>query len=109
MGTKQRAKEKKKAKTGDPITRRKEKFEEAPLFKLMLIGDDDYDEVHVVERLCEIVEDMDEDQADTVFKQANQSGKAMCGKYPFERAELFKERLIRSDPMIYSDIEEDKK
>jgi hypothetical protein len=33
----------------------------------------------------------------------------MCGKYPFEMAELYKEQLIRSDPMIFSDIEEENK
>jgi ATP-dependent Clp protease adapter protein ClpS len=57
--------------------------------------------------MCAILEDMDEDAAATVFKQAQQSGKAMCGKYPFERAELFKEQLVRSTPMIFSDLEEE--
>jgi ATP-dependent Clp protease adapter protein ClpS len=72
----------------------------------MLLGDTGYDSSHVIERLCAIVEDMDEDQASTVLQQANQSGKAMCGKYPFERGELFKEQLIRSNPMIFTDLEE---
>lgn len=98
-----------KAKTHDPISRRDEEFEDAPMYKLMLIADESYDPVHVVERMCAIVEDMDEDQASTVFQQASQSGKAMCGKYPFERAELFKEQLLRSDPMIFSDIVEENK
>lgn len=97
------------AQTHDPISRRDEAFEEAPMFKLMLLSDASYDAVHVVERMCAIVEDMDEDQASTVFQQASQSGKAMCGKYPFERAELFKEQLIRSDPMIFCDIVEENK
>ena len=98
-----------KARTFDPISRRDEEFEEAPMFKLMLIGDDGYDPSHVVERMCAILEDMDEDQASTVFKQAEISGKAMCGKYPFEVAELYKEQLVRSDPMIFSDLEEENK
>ncbi|KAL3944687.1 MAG: hypothetical protein SGBAC_001245 [Bacillariaceae sp.] len=98
-----------KEKTHDPISRRDEKFEDAPMFKLMLIADDSYDAVHVVERMCAVCEDMDEDQANSVFQQASQKGQAMCGKYPFERAELFKEQLIRSDPMIFSDIIEENK
>ena len=77
------------------------------MYKLMLIGDDSYDAVHVIERLCSVCDDMDEDQAATVFQQANQMGKAMCGKYPFERAELFKEQLQRSNPMIFADMEEE--
>lgn len=106
---KEKVKSVQKAKTHDPISRRDEEFEEAPMFKLMLLDDDSYDPVHVVERMCAVIEDMDEDQASTVFQQAAQTGKAMCGKYPYERAELFKEQLIRSDPMIFSDLEEENK
>ncbi len=109
--TKQKSKQesKQRARTSDPISRRDEKFEDAPLFKVVLIGDDDYDQAHVIERMCEILEDMDESQAASVFKSAQQGGKAMCGKYPMEHAEMYKEQLIRSDPMIYSDIEEENK
>jgi ATP-dependent Clp protease adapter protein ClpS len=106
---KEKVKSTTKAFTHDPISRRDEEFEEAPMFKLMLLGDDSYDVSHVIERMCAIVEDMDEDQAATVFKAAKSTGKAMCGKYPFERAELFKEQLIRSTPMIFSDLEEENK
>lgn len=106
---KEKVKQRQQANTHDPISRRDEDFEEAPMFKLMLLGDDSYDPVHVAERLCAIVDDMDEDQASTVIQQASQSGEAMCGKYPFEKAELYKEQLIRSDPMIFSDIKEENK
>ena len=98
-----------KARTYDPISRRDDEFEEAPMFKLMLLGDSSYDSAHVIERMCAVVQDMDEDQASSVLQQANSVGKAMCGKYPFEMAELYKEQLIRSDPMIFSDIEEENK
>eukprot|EP00551_Chaetoceros_affinis_P006671 CAMPEP_0203671186 /NCGR_PEP_ID=MMETSP0090-20130426/7040_1 /ASSEMBLY_ACC=CAM_ASM_001088 /TAXON_ID=426623 /ORGANISM="Chaetoceros affinis, Strain CCMP159" /LENGTH=173 /DNA_ID=CAMNT_0050536197 /DNA_START=108 /DNA_END=629 /DNA_ORIENTATION=- len=109
--TKQKAKSvsRQKSRTSDPISRREEKFEDAPLFKVLLIGDEDYDQAHVIERMCEILEDMDESQAASVFKSAQQSGKAMCGKYPLEHAEMYKEQLIRSDPMIFSDVEEENK
>lgn len=106
---KEKVKQQSKARTYDPISRRDDEFEEAPMFKLMLLGDDGYDAAHVIERICAVVQDMDENQAATVLKQANQSGKAMCGKYPFEVAELYKEQLIRSDPMIFSDLEEENK
>eukprot|EP00536_Pseudo-nitzschia_multiseries_P014712 jgi/Psemu1/311352/fgenesh1_kg.758_\ len=101
---KEKIKQSQDSKIHDPISRRDEIFEEAPMYKLMLLGDESYDPVHVAERLCAIVDDMDEDQAATVILQASSSGEAMCGKYPMEKAELFKEQLIRSDPMIYSDI-----
>ncbi len=109
--TKQKSKSenKQRARSSDPISRREEKFEDAPLFKVMLIGDEDYDQAHVIERMCDILEDMDENQAASVFKSAQQGGKAMCGKYPLEHAEMYKEQLIRSDPMIFSDVEEENK
>mmetsp|Transcript_33794 Transcript_33794/g.81312 ORF Transcript_33794/g.81312 Transcript_33794/m.81312 type:complete len:222 (-) Transcript_33794:173-838(-) len=107
QASKQKQKQKQKAKTHDPISRRDEDFEEAPMYKLMLLGDDGYDPAHVVERMCAIVEDMDEDQAATVLQQSLSEGKAMCGKYPMEIAELYKEQLIRSDPMIFCDMEEE--
>lgn len=72
---KEKVKQRQQAKTDDPISRREEDFEEAPMYKLMLLGDDSYDAAHVIERMCAVVEDMDEDQASTVFQQANQAGK----------------------------------
>lgn len=107
--TKQKARQKQRAKTQDPKNRRDEEFEDAPLYKVMLLGDEGYDIGHVIERMCDILEDMDEDAASTIFNQAQIAGKAMCGKYPFEHAEMYKEQLARSDPMIYSDIEEENK
>jgi ATP-dependent Clp protease adapter protein ClpS len=104
---KQKVQQKKKEKTDDPVQKRDDDFQDAPMYKLLLLGDDSYDTEHVVTRMCSIMEDIDEDQAVTVLKQAMKAGKAMCGKYPFERAELFKEQLLRSDPMIFADLEEE--
>jgi len=107
--TKQKSKQiqKEKVKTGDPVSKRKEEFQDAPMYKVMLLGDDSYDAEHVVLRMTAVMEDLDEDSASTVFQQAMQEGKAMCGKYPYERAELFKEQLLRSDPMIFVEMEEE--
>eukprot|EP00560_Eucampia_antarctica_P008865 CAMPEP_0197822958 /NCGR_PEP_ID=MMETSP1437-20131217/278_1 /TAXON_ID=49252 ORGANISM="Eucampia antarctica, Strain CCMP1452" /NCGR_SAMPLE_ID=MMETSP1437 /ASSEMBLY_ACC=CAM_ASM_001096 /LENGTH=173 /DNA_ID=CAMNT_0043421871 /DNA_START=41 /DNA_END=562 /DNA_ORIENTATION=+ len=107
--TKARVVLKKKAKPSGPESRREEKFEDAPMYKVMLLGDKEYDQEHVIKRLCETLEDMDENNAATVFTQAQQGGKAMCGKYPMEHAELYKEQMLRSDPMIFCDIEEENK
>lgn len=105
--TKQKVEIRKKAKTGEPVSRNEEDFQDAPMFKLMLLSDDGYDGEHVITRMCTIVDDLDENAAATIFQQAMQEGKAMCGKYPFERAELFKEQLLRSDPMIFTDLEDE--
>ena len=104
---KQKQAQKQESKTAGPVSKRKEEFEDAPMYKLMLLDDDSADVEHVIKSLCKICDGMDEDQAATVFKQAQAGGKAMCGIYPFERAELFKEQLQRSNPMILADLEKD--
>lgn len=105
--TRQKVEIRQKSKVDEPVSKRKEDFQDAPMYKLLLLSDDSYDPEHVITRMCAIMEDMDEDQAATVYNQAMQGGKAMCGIYPFERAELFKEQLLRSDPMIFADMEEE--
>lgn len=60
---KQKEKIKRKARIDEPKSRRKEEFQDAPLFKVMLLGDDSYDIGHVVDRLCAIIEDLDEGAA----------------------------------------------
>ena len=106
---KQKQKQRQRQRASDPINRRDEEFEDAPMYRLMLLGDEEYDIVHVVERMCAILDDMDEDAASTILNQAQIAGKAMCGKYPFEHAEMYKEQLARSDPIIYADLEEENK
>jgi hypothetical protein len=44
--TRQKVIQKEVVKTGDPISRRDEEFEDPPMFKLMLLGDEGYDKEH---------------------------------------------------------------
>eukprot|EP00578_Thalassiosira_sp_NH16_P025591 CAMPEP_0181100840 /NCGR_PEP_ID=MMETSP1071-20121207/13413_1 /TAXON_ID=35127 /ORGANISM="Thalassiosira sp., Strain NH16" /LENGTH=170 /DNA_ID=CAMNT_0023183607 /DNA_START=51 /DNA_END=566 /DNA_ORIENTATION=- len=105
---KQKSKQKKKMKPSDPDLRNEEDFEDAPMFRLYLIGDESYEQEHVVTRIFEVVEDCSEDDAATLFKSAYQSGEAFMGKYPREIAEMYGEQLTRSDPIIYADVRDDK-
>jgi len=105
---KQKSKQTQQAKTHDPISRREEKFEDAPMYKLMLIGDESYDP-ETVERICHVVEGMDEDQAATITEQAVQGGEAMIGIYHLEKAERFKDGLLMSNPIIYSEVKKENK
>jgi ATP-dependent Clp protease adapter protein ClpS len=105
---KQKQQQKRKEKTDDPVQRKDDdNFEEAPMYKLVLLRDDAYDPEHVITRMCSVMEDVDEDAAKTIYQACMASGKAMVGKYPFEIAELFKEQLLRSTPMIFSDMQEE--
>jgi ATP-dependent Clp protease adapter protein ClpS len=107
--TKSKQKQKKKEQTDEPVNRRDDDFEDAPMFKLLLLRDQAYDTEHVITRMCSIMEDIDEDSAKTIYQACMASGKSMIGIYPFEIAELFKEQMLRSTPMIFSDLVEDKK
>ena len=105
---KQKQEQKKKFKANDPDLFKQEDFEDAPMFRLFLIGDESYDQEHVVTRLVEIVEDCSEDNAADYFKSAYQGGEAFMGKYPREIAETYAEQLTRSEPIIYMDVRDDK-
>ena len=104
--SKQKEKQKQKFKPSEPD--QVHDFEDAPMYRLYLIGDEGYDQEHVVTRLHEVVEDCSEDDAATLFKSAYQTGEAFLGKYPLEIAETYCESLIRSDPIIYADVRDDK-
>lgn len=104
---KQKSEQKQKFKPSEPDLRSEEDFEDAPMFRLYLIGDESYDQKHVVTRVFEVVEDCSEDDAATLFKSAYQSGEAFMGKYPMEIAEMYAEQLTRSDPIIYADVRDD--
>jgi ATP-dependent Clp protease adapter protein ClpS len=108
---KQKNEQKQKAKPSEPDLRNEEDFEDAPMFRLYLIGDESYEQEHVVNRVFEVIEDCSEDDAARLFKSAYQTGEAFMGKYPREIAETYAEQLTRSDPIIYADVrnDEDKK
>jgi ATP-dependent Clp protease adapter protein ClpS len=105
---KQKQEQKKKFKPSDPDLFKQEDFEDAPMFRLFLIGDESYEQEHVVTRLVNVVEDCSEDNAADYFKAAYQGGEAFMGKYPREIAEMYAEQLTRSEPIIYMDVRDDK-
>ena len=75
--SKQKSKQKNKFKPSEP--EQQQDFEDAPMFRLYLLGDEEYDQEHVVTRMYEIVEDCSEDDAATLFKSAQQTGEAFMG------------------------------
>jgi len=98
-----------KAAAAQPKTRREHETEDAPRYKLMLIGDQEYDEQHVVERIVDVVDDVDKKMAIEVFYAAQKAGKGMIGVFVLEMAEFYMEQLSRSEPMIFSDLEKEGK
>ena len=98
--------QKQKAKPSDPDDQLGD-FEDAPMYRLFLIGDESYDQEHVVTRVHEVVRNISEDEAARIFKSAYQTGEAFISKFPKEIAETYAEQLTRSDPIIYADVRDD--
>lgn len=46
-------------------------------------------------------------QAAEIFEEAQEAGKALCGVFPEEQAELYVEQFTRCEPMIFADMEKD--
>ena len=89
---KQKNDQKQKAKPSEPD--QLGDFEDAPMYRLFLLGD-------------EIIENISEDEAARIFKSAYQTGEAFIAKFPKEIAETYAEQLTRSDPIIYADVRDD--
>lgn len=83
-----------------------EELEEMPMFKVMLIGDDSYDQEHICKALMDTVEDMDIKRAESAFKVAQEGGLALVAVLAQEPAEFIVEQLTRKEPMIFAELEE---
>ena len=102
---KQKNDQKSKAKPSEPD--QLGDFEDAPMYRLFLLGDESYEQEHVVTRVHEIIENISEDEAARIYKSAYQTGEAFIAKFPKEIAETYAEQLTRSDPIIYADVRDD--
>lgn len=83
-----------------------EELEELPMFKVVLLGDESYEQEHVCKALMDTVEDMDIKRAEEVYKTAQQGGSALITILAQEPAEFVVEQLARKEPMIFSELEE---
>jgi len=98
-----------KAKAAQPKTRSEVETEDAPRYKVLLIGDEEYAEEHVVDRMVDIVDDLDKKQSIEIFYAAQKAGKGLVGVYPLEISEFYVEQLLRSEPIIFSELEKEGK
>jgi len=93
-----------KVQVGQPQTRAEVEVEDAPRYKVMLLGDESYTESHVVPRITNVVDDVDTKQAQSVYTACMSAGKGLVGVYPMEIAEHYVEQFLRSEPMIFSEM-----
>ena len=88
------------------------KNEDVPMWKLILLGDGDYEQDPVVSVLTQVCKDTvpNERAAVVIYEECMKTGRSLVGLHPKEIAEMYVEQLARADPemIVYSEIEEDK-
>lgn len=84
--------------------RRKTQADEVPMYKVILLGDDEYVEAHVVTQLQKTVQ-IEKKEATRIFHEAQQSGSSIVCVVCEEHAEFYAQQLKRQE--IYVTIEKD--
>lgn len=84
--------------------RRKTQEDEIPMFKVILLGDEEYVEAHVVTQLQKTVQ-IDKSEATRIFREAQSTGSSIVCVVCEEHAEFYAQQLRRQD--IYVVVEKD--
>jgi ATP-dependent Clp protease adapter protein ClpS len=90
----------------------KTNVEEPPMYKVVMLNDEDYEEDPVCSVLVAVIPEIVNDrQAAEKYNECIRYGKAVLIVQPKELAEAYVEQLTRADPLmiVYSEIEEEKK
>ena len=86
----------------------KKDMEAEPMWKVTMLGDDEYEVDPVCEVLQTVIPDIENfKQAKEKYDECDSTGKAMLLVVPKEHAEAYVEQLIRAEPMVYAEIEEE--
>lgn len=84
--------------------RRKTQADEIPMYKVILLGDEDYAEAHVVTQLQKTVQ-ISKKEATRCFMEAQQTGSSVVCVVCEEHAEFYAQQLKRQE--IFVTIEKD--
>lgn len=100
---------KQKIKSAKPLP--KQHSEEVPMWKVILLGDEEYEPDPVCDVLVKVIPDIENVvQAKDKYEEAmGPVGKSLLMICPKEHAEGYAEQLIRADPemMVFAEIEEE--
>ena len=92
--------------------KRKAVTEDVPMWKVLLLGDTDYEQDPVCTVLTTVIPEIEnERQAAEKYEMAQNTGRALLIVTPKEIAEAYVEQLARCDPemIVFSEIEEEGK
>mmetsp|Transcript_22632 Transcript_22632/g.35405 ORF Transcript_22632/g.35405 Transcript_22632/m.35405 type:complete len:169 (+) Transcript_22632:18-524(+) len=96
-------------KTATPKIQPKKKTQddETPMYKVILLGDNDYEQSHVVTQITKIIPSVQKEEAIRIFVEAQMTGSSVIIVCTEEHAEHYVQQLKRQQ--IYAKMEEDKK
>ena len=90
--------------------KRKTHIEDVPMWKVILLSDNEYEPDAVCSVLISVVPEISNDrQAKERYDEAMMTGRSLLVTQPKEQAEVYVEQLARCDPqmIVYSTIEEE--
>mmetsp|Transcript_16406 Transcript_16406/g.38003 ORF Transcript_16406/g.38003 Transcript_16406/m.38003 type:complete len:161 (+) Transcript_16406:106-588(+) len=101
-------KEKAKEKTvelAEPMTRTVTEAAEVPMWKVVLLGDEEYDEAYTIQTIQQVCVDITKQKAEQAFNEAQLYMKSELIVVPQEHAEHFVQQFQRCDPMVFATCE----
>ncbi|EME27805.1 ATP-dependent Clp protease adaptor protein ClpS [Galdieria sulphuraria] len=84
--------------------KRKTQQEFVPMYKVILLGDEEYDQVAVVQALLKVIPKMEQAEARRIFHEAQSTGESIICIVEKEHAEFYAQQLKREE--VYVRIEE---
>ena len=106
MASPKRHRQKQKVQNAKPAM--KKESAPTPMWKVIMLGDEEYEVDPVCDVLKTVIPDIENfQQAKEKYDECESTGKAMLLVVPKEHAEAYVEQLIRAEPMVYAEIEEE--
>ena len=85
--------------------KRKTQADEIPMYKVILLGDEEYEEGHVVTQLQKVIPKMRKEEAQEKYYEAQNTGSSIVCVVAQEHAEFYAQQLKRQD--IFVTVEKD--
>eukprot|EP00281_Chroomonas_sp_CCMP1168_P018413 CAMPEP_0206231988 /NCGR_PEP_ID=MMETSP0047_2-20121206/11152_1 /ASSEMBLY_ACC=CAM_ASM_000192 /TAXON_ID=195065 /ORGANISM="Chroomonas mesostigmatica_cf, Strain CCMP1168" /LENGTH=166 /DNA_ID=CAMNT_0053655647 /DNA_START=15 /DNA_END=515 /DNA_ORIENTATION=+ len=93
--------------TGKPklAPKKKTQDDETPMYKVILLGDNDYEQSHVVTQITKVIPSVQKEEAIRIFVEAQMVGSSVIIVVTEEHAEHYVQQLKRQQ--IYAKMEKD--
>jgi len=93
------------AKEAVALPNRETESKDVPMWKVLLIGDEEYDEAYVVQTIKQVVVNIERKKCEEVFQEASLHGSAEIIIVPQEHAEHYVQQFHRCDPIVFAACE----